>query len=147
GRTHHSWWSSFALTCICVPSGSRKAGGSGSTLSCVPWTGKPGLSRCQPGCSTSARALAALPAWSCPTRPWPGLPSFSSFYLKSTMTPPEQWLSKLAKLNVYRAKGGQAPHKPLLLLVLFELAEQGQLPSDVLPLTPELAFKFSSYWG
>src|SRR5262249_26472871 len=63
------------------------------------------------------------------------------------MTPAEQWLAKLAALNVYRAKGGPAPHKPLLLLVILELAEQGALPADILPLTPELAFRFYSYWS
>jgi len=73
-------------------------------------------------------------------------PPFASIRLKLTMATPEQWLGKLAKLNVYKAKGGQAPHKPLLLLVLFELAEQENLSPGVLPLTPELAFKFCSYW-
>jgi putative restriction endonuclease len=58
----------------------------------------------------------------------------------------EQWLAKIAKLKVYRAKGGPAPHKPLLLLVILELAEQGQLPADVVSLTPELAFRFASFW-
>ena len=38
----------------------------------------------------------------------------------------ERWLAKLAKLNVDRARGGPAPHKPLLLLVLIELAHQGR---------------------
>lgn len=76
------------------------------------------------------------------------------------------WLSRLAKLNVYRAKGGPAPHKPLLLLVLLELAERGDLPGrhaettaspagsplpsapaeTLLELTPELAFQFFTYW-
>lgn len=59
----------------------------------------------------------------------------------------ENWLEKLANLNVYRAKGGMAPHKPLLLLVILEFAEQGLLPKDVLPLTPELAFRFCTYWN
>jgi putative restriction endonuclease len=59
----------------------------------------------------------------------------------------EQWLAKVAKLNVYRAKGGPAPHKPLLLLVILDLAEQGLLPDKTLPLTPELAFHFYSYWN
>jgi putative restriction endonuclease len=59
----------------------------------------------------------------------------------------ERWLERLSRLNVYRAKGGAAPHKPLLLLVILELAEQGLLPRDVLPLTPELAFRFCTYWG
>ncbi len=59
----------------------------------------------------------------------------------------EMWVARLAKLNVYRAKGGAAPHKPLLLLVVLELAEQGLLPADVLPLSPELAFRFIAYWS
>src|SRR5213592_1762156 len=63
------------------------------------------------------------------------------------MATPEQWLAKLGKLNVYRAKGGAAPHKPLLLLVILELAEQGNLPPKVLPLGPELAFRFCTYWS
>jgi len=57
-----------------------------------------------------------------------------------------RWLSKMAKLNVYRAKGGVAPHKPLLLLVVLELAEQGNLPGQLLPLSPDLAFRFCTYW-
>jgi putative restriction endonuclease len=59
----------------------------------------------------------------------------------------ERWLERLANLNVYRAKGGVAPHKPLLLLVVLELAEQGLLPRDTLRLTPELAIRFCTYWG
>jgi putative restriction endonuclease len=58
----------------------------------------------------------------------------------------EHWLAKLARLNVDRAKRDPAPHKPLLLLVLIELAEQGLLPQGTLPLTPELAFRFCTYW-
>lgn len=38
---------------------------------------------------------------------------------------PDPWLATLAKLNVYRARGGLAPHKPLLLLVVLDLAEEG----------------------
>jgi putative restriction endonuclease len=63
------------------------------------------------------------------------------------MATPQQWLSKLAKLKVDKARRDPAPHKPLLLLVVLELAEQGQLPKDVLPLTPELAFRFCTYWS
>ncbi len=43
----------------------------------------------------------------------------------------ERWLSKLGKLRVDWAKGNPAPHKPLLLLVIIELAEQGRLPEKV----------------
>lgn len=62
------------------------------------------------------------------------------------MSSNERLLEKLARLSVYRAKGGPAPHKPILLLVVLDLAEQGALPRDFLQLTPELAFRFFSYW-
>ena len=63
------------------------------------------------------------------------------------MSTPDQWLAKLAKLKVDRASGDPAPHKPLLLLVVLELAEQGLLPNQELALTPELAFRFNTYWS
>lgn len=63
------------------------------------------------------------------------------------MATPEQWLGKIASLTVYKARGDPAPHKPLLLLVILELAEQGFLPKEILPLTPELAFHFCTYWS
>jgi putative restriction endonuclease len=63
------------------------------------------------------------------------------------MATPDQWFAKLARLHIYRSKkGGPAPHKPLLLLVVLELAEQGQLGNE-LALTPELAYRFCSYWS
>jgi putative restriction endonuclease len=62
------------------------------------------------------------------------------------MTPIDHWLARIAKLKVDKAPGDPAPHKPLLLLVLFELAERGELPDRELPLTPELAFRFCSFW-
>jgi putative restriction endonuclease len=58
----------------------------------------------------------------------------------------EQWLAKLRKLRVDVKRGDRAPHKPLLLLVVIELAEQGSMPEKILPLSPELAFQFSNYW-
>jgi putative restriction endonuclease len=63
------------------------------------------------------------------------------------MTAAHHWLGRIRKLSVYRAKGGAAPHKPLLLLVVLEMAEQGQVPDAVLPLSAELAFRFFSYWN
>jgi putative restriction endonuclease len=62
------------------------------------------------------------------------------------MSTPDDWLGRLAKLKVDKASGDPAPHKPLLLLVVLELAEQGLLPPDELELTPELAFRFATYW-
>lgn len=60
---------------------------------------------------------------------------------------PEGWLQRLAKLRVDRARGDPAPHKPLLLLIVIELVEQQSLPSDVVPLSPELAFRFATFWA
>ena len=57
----------------------------------------------------------------------------------------EKWLQVVSNLRVDR-KGTIAPHKPLLLLVLAELAEQGKLRSTLLPLTGELVFRFLAYW-
>jgi len=62
------------------------------------------------------------------------------------MATPKQWLAKFAKLRVDSHTGDPAPHKPLLLLVVLELAEQGLLPKELLPLTPELAYRFCNYW-
>lgn len=55
-------------------------------------------------------------------------------------------IKKLAKLRVDRSKG-VAPHKPLLLLVLLELAKSESLPDTNVVLTPEIAFRFSVYWS
>lgn len=55
-------------------------------------------------------------------------------------------LHTLAHLRVDRASGNPAPHKPLLLLVLLHMAERDELPA-VLPLTPELAFQFCTFWS
>ena len=51
----------------------------------------------------------------------------------------DKWLDKLSKLRVDRASGDPAPHKPLLIPVVLDLAEEGFLPPKTLPLTPELA--------
>ena len=58
----------------------------------------------------------------------------------------DYWLGKFSKSRVDRARGDPAPHKPLLLLVLCDLAESGDL-REVLPLSPELAFRFCTYWS
>jgi putative restriction endonuclease len=63
------------------------------------------------------------------------------------MVTADSWLHKLSKLRVDRASGDPAPHKPLLLLAILERAERGQLPPRTLPLTPEMAFQFYTYWA
>ena len=56
----------------------------------------------------------------------------------------ERWLKVAANLRVDR-KHDIAPHKPLLLLVVVELAEQGRL-ERILSLTGELVFRFLAFW-
>ncbi len=63
------------------------------------------------------------------------------------MATADQWLARLTRLHVHRGRDGPAPHKPLLLLVLMDLADEGKLPQSTLPLTPELAFRFATYWA
>ena len=58
----------------------------------------------------------------------------------------EHWLKVVANLRVDRKNGNIAPHKPLLLLVLAELAEQGNLHDPLLRLTGELVFRFLAFW-
>jgi len=55
------------------------------------------------------------------------------------------WLEKLSDLKRDKARG-EAPHKPLLLLVLFDLIEDGKLTGGLLSRDGNLAFRFSSYW-
>ncbi|HET7625852.1 MAG TPA: HNH endonuclease [Verrucomicrobiae bacterium] len=56
------------------------------------------------------------------------------------------WLKQIATLKVDKARGNPAPHKPLLLLVILDLAEENCLQQEILPLTGELAFRFCTYW-
>jgi putative restriction endonuclease len=55
-------------------------------------------------------------------------------------------LHKINHLNIDRAKGA-APHKPLLLLCLLEIAAEGGLTDEIMPVTGELAFRFANYWS
>jgi hypothetical protein len=61
--------------------------------------------------------------------------------------PPDcsRWLSVLNDLH-YDPARGIAPHKPLLLLVLCDLAEEGKLSTSTLQRNGDLAFRFSSYF-
>jgi hypothetical protein len=55
-------------------------------------------------------------------------------------------LHNLSHLKIDRSRGA-APHKPLLLLCLLELAEEGAMSQEIMPITGELAFRFASYWS
>ncbi len=54
----------------------------------------------------------------------------------------KSWIRKLGRLRVDRARG-IAPHKPLLILIIIEMIEKGELQSSIIKLTPQLAFRFS----
>ncbi len=56
----------------------------------------------------------------------------------------DRWLGKLTKLHKAR---DNAPHKPLLLLVFLELVETGEFTGGRLSLTPELAFRFDTFFA
>lgn len=58
----------------------------------------------------------------------------------------DYWLNRLAKLRVDRASKNPAPHKPLLLLAIIDQIEEGSITSNIVKLTPELAFRFLGYW-
>lgn len=42
--------------------------------------------------------------------------------------------------------GNRAPHKPLLMLSVLDLFEQGAVESNLIELTPELGEAFNRYW-
>jgi putative restriction endonuclease len=60
----------------------------------------------------------------------------------------KKWLGKLTRLNAASGRGqcrGKAPHKPLLLLCLLDMAETGKLPGRTFTRTAELVLRFKSY--
>ncbi len=58
----------------------------------------------------------------------------------------QKYVQKMKRLRVDRAHG-IAPHKPLLLLAVIELIEQGQIQENKIPLSPGLAETFIKYWS
>jgi putative restriction endonuclease len=60
----------------------------------------------------------------------------------------KRWLAKLTRLNAATGRGdcrGKAPHKPLILLCLLDLAESGELASPAFARSPGLVLRFKSY--
>ncbi len=53
-----------------------------------------------------------------------------------------RWLNVLNDLNT----ASDAPHKPLLLLIVCDLVEEGKLTGAILHRDGDLVFRFSSYW-
>ena len=57
----------------------------------------------------------------------------------------QKYIQKMERLRIDRARGA-APNKPLLLLAVIELIEQGQIPENRIILSPDLAEAFLKYW-
>lgn len=60
----------------------------------------------------------------------------------------KKWLGKLTRLNPASGRGlcrGKAPHKPLLLLCLLDMAEAGELAGHTITRTAGLVLRFKSY--
>jgi putative restriction endonuclease len=59
-----------------------------------------------------------------------------------------RWLAKLTRLNPATGRGeslGKAPHKPLLLLSLLDMAETGEVTSAAFTRSPGLVLRFRTY--
>jgi len=66
---------------------------------------------------------------------------------QSTQEIIRKWLGKLTKLNpaTGRNGAGKAPHKPLLLLCLIEMADEGDLAGRTITRTAGLVLRFKSF--
>ena len=53
------------------------------------------------------------------------------------------YLGLFGKLHRFR---GLAPHKPILLLAVLDEIERGNIPTNLIELTPELVASFRAYW-
>ena len=59
-----------------------------------------------------------------------------------------EWLARLSNLNAATtAERGRAPHKPLLLLCVIDMVEEGVITTPWISYTPELFFRFQCYWA
>ncbi len=57
------------------------------------------------------------------------------------------YLTRISKLRVDRARGKPAPHKPLLLLAVIDLIEQGAILKNKIEPSPQLVEAFLKYWN
>lgn len=59
----------------------------------------------------------------------------------------QHFLYRFASLNrAPHPRLGRAPHKPVLLLTLLDVVEQGSITENFVPITPELAALFRQHW-
>lgn len=57
------------------------------------------------------------------------------------------YLNKFAQLRIDRARGNPAPHKPLLLLAVIDLIEQGAFLENKITPSPQIVEAFLKYWN
>lgn len=57
------------------------------------------------------------------------------------------YLERFAKLRVDRARGTPAPHKPLLVLAVISLIEQGSILENRIEPSPQIVESFLKYWS
>ena len=63
------------------------------------------------------------------------------------MTEPlSYYLNKIKHLRVDRTHGVPAPHKPLLLLTVFDLIERGEITQNRIEISPLLVETYLNYW-
>jgi putative restriction endonuclease len=55
--------------------------------------------------------------------------------------------NQFRKLRIDRARGNPAPHKPLLLLAVIDLIEQGAIHENKIEPSPQLVESFLKYWN
>jgi putative restriction endonuclease len=58
----------------------------------------------------------------------------------------QKYLHQIQRLKRSASNGG-APHKPILLLSIFELIRKGDITSNQIEITPELVLEFKSNWS
>ncbi len=56
------------------------------------------------------------------------------------------YLHKIQRLRVDRARGTPAPHKPVLLLAIIDLVEQGAINRNYIEPSPQLVETYINYW-
>src|SRR4028118_179275 len=57
------------------------------------------------------------------------------------------YAGKFGKIRIDRARGSPAPHKPLLLLAVIDLIEQGAILENKIEPSPQLVESFLKYWN
>jgi putative restriction endonuclease len=56
------------------------------------------------------------------------------------------YLNKIEKLRIDRSRSKPAPHKPILLLAVIDLFEQGAVTNNKIELSPQIVESFLKFW-